>query len=144
MSSARDEIRAVVEERVAAVAAKDPRPLANRQHDDVVTFDVLPPLNSRGKGAVQPRTQAWFDGFSSPIGYEVQQLEIAADGDVAFCSFVYHVTGTLTSGDEVSMWVRATLGLQRIAGEWLIVHDHESVPWDPESGKGLIGLEPQR
>jgi len=40
------------------------------------------------------------------------------------------------------MWVRATLGLRRIEGDWRIVHDHESVPWDPETGKGLTGLEP--
>jgi ketosteroid isomerase-like protein len=38
--------------------------------------------------------------------------------------------------------VRATLGLRRIEGDWRIVHDHESVPWDPETGKGSTGLEP--
>jgi ketosteroid isomerase-like protein len=74
--------------------------------------------------------------------YNVDQREIHASEDVAFCSFVYHVSGTLASGDAVSMWVRATLGLRRIDGDWRIVHDHESVPWDPQTGRGLIDLSP--
>lgn len=142
MTTPEQDIRAVIDERVAAVHAKDPGPLANREADDVVTFDVLPPLNSRGKEAVAGKTQAWFDGYASDIGYDVEQLEIHASDDVAVCSFVYHVSGTLTSGDAVNMWVRATLGLHRIDGDWRIVHDHESVPWDPESGRGLIDLSP--
>ena len=40
------------------------------------------------------------------------------------------------------MWVRATLGCRRIDGDWVIVHDHESVPFDPESGRALIDLAP--
>jgi ketosteroid isomerase-like protein len=41
------EIRAVIDERVAAVQAKDAGPLAAREADDVVTFDVLPPRGTR-------------------------------------------------------------------------------------------------
>lgn len=142
-SGAEEEIREIIRERVAAVRAKDTGPPAERQASDAVTFDVLPPLMSRGSDAVAEATQAWFDSYSSDIGYEVQDLEIHVDGRVGFCSFVYHVTGTLVAGDEVDMWVRATLGCRRDDdGRWLIVHDHESVPFDPESGKALISLAP--
>jgi uncharacterized protein (TIGR02246 family) len=141
-NDAEQEIRALIEERVAAVAAKDPEPLAARQHDDIVVFDVLPPLRSSGRSAVLDKTEAWFDSYSGAIGYEVHELEVSADGDVGFCSFVYHVSGTLESGDEVDMWVRATLGCRRIDGAWRIVHDHESVPFDPGTGRALIDLEP--
>jgi ketosteroid isomerase-like protein len=72
----------------------------------------------------------------------IDELEIHAGDNVAFCSFLYHVGGTLSSGDAVSMWVRATLGLRRIDGDWRIVHDHESVPWDPQTGQGVIDLSP--
>jgi ketosteroid isomerase-like protein len=40
------------------------------------------------------------------------------------------------------MWVRATLGCHRIGGRWVIVHDHESAPFDPETGEAIIGLAP--
>jgi uncharacterized protein (TIGR02246 family) len=136
------ELRAVVDERVAAVAAKDPAPLAARQHPDIVTFNVLPPLHARGSEAVEEATRGWFDGYSSDIGYEVHDLHVTVDGDVGFCSFLYHVTGTLKTGDGVDMWVRATLGCRRFDGRWLIVHDHESVPFDAASGQALTALTP--
>jgi uncharacterized protein (TIGR02246 family) len=136
------ELRDLVAERVAAVAAKDPVPLAARQHPDVITFNVLPPLHTRGSSAVEETTRAWFGGYASEIGYEVRDLTVTVDGDVGFCSYLYHVTGTLESGADVDMWVRATLGCRRADGRWLIVHDHESVPFDPATGRALIDLAP--
>jgi hypothetical protein len=98
-------LRAIVDERVAAVAAKDPKPMTAR-------------------------------------GYEVSDLNVTVDGDMGFCSFLYHVTGTLKAGGDVDMWVRATLGRRRIGGQWLIVHDHESVPFDAATGQALTALQP--
>jgi uncharacterized protein (TIGR02246 family) len=140
--SAEQELRQLVEERVAAVGAKDPAPLANRQHPELIAFNVVPPLQLRGKAAVAEQTQAWFDAYASDIGYEVRELHLTAEGDVGFCSFLYHVSGTLAAGGEVDMWVRATLCCRRIDGRWLIVHDHESVPFDPTSGEALTSLAP--
>jgi len=132
-----EELRQFVLERVAAVRAKNPEPLAARQAPDVITFDVLPPLYSRGSGSIAERTQAWYDSYASDIGYEVHDLHVSTDGDVGFCFFLYHVSGTLIAGDEVDMWMRATLCCCRsIDGRWLIKHDHESVPYDPTSGQG--------
>ncbi|GAA4969514.1 YybH family protein [Actinoplanes utahensis] len=136
------ELRELVAERVAAVSAKDPAPLAARQHPDIITFNVLPPLHGRGNEAVEEATRAWFDAYASVIGYEVRDLHVTVDGDVGFCSFLYHVSGTLKIGGEVDMWVRATLGCRRVDGRWLIVHDHESVPFDAATGKALIDLQP--
>jgi ketosteroid isomerase-like protein len=57
----------------------------------------------------------------------VHDLHVSTDGDVGFCFFLYHVSGTLIAGGEVDMC---------IDGRWLIKHDHESVPYDPTSGQG--------
>ncbi len=120
-----------------------PAPLAARQADDLVMFDLLPPLQSHGSDAVIEKTQAWFDGYASDIDYEVRDLTVTAEGDVGFCSFVYHIGGTLAAGGHwVDMWMRATLCCRRIDGTWRIVHDHESVPFDPETGKALMSLSP--
>jgi uncharacterized protein (TIGR02246 family) len=139
---AEQELRDLVEERVAAVHTKDPKPLANRQDPDVITYNVLPPLHSRGRAAVEQQTQAWFDGYAGDIGYEVHDLQVTADGNLGVCAFLYHVSGTLDGGTEISMWVRATLCCRRTEGRWLIIHDHESVPFDPSSGQALIDLAP--
>ena len=135
-------LRELVAERVAAVANKDAATLAARQHPDVITYNVLPPLHARGSEAVEAATAAWFASYDGPIGYDVSDLNVTAEGDVGFCSFLYHVTGTLKSGDVVDMWVRATLGCVRTGGRWLITHDHESVPFDPATGQALVSLTP--
>jgi uncharacterized protein (TIGR02246 family) len=141
-NSAEQELRELVEERVAAVRAKDPAPLADRQHPDLIAFNVVPPLHSRGSAGVADQTEAWFDAYASDIGYEVRELHVTSDGDLGFCSFLYHVSGMLAAGGEVDMWVRATLCCRRTDGRWLITHDHESVPFDPASGQALISLAP--
>ena len=142
MTSATDELQALVEERVRAVRAKDMETLAARPAEDVVTFDVLPPLNSRGSRATATHLREWFDGYRGRIGYTVRDLQVHAQDDLGFCSFLYHVSGTLTTGDPVDMWVRATLCCRRVDGRWRIVHDHESVPFDPATGRALTALEP--
>ncbi|MFF5174740.1 YybH family protein [Micromonospora sp. NPDC000089] len=140
--SAKQELRELIEERVAAVARRDAAALAARQADDVLAFNVLPPLQLRGADQVAPQTEAWFDSYASGPGYEIRDLHVDADGDLGYCAFLYHVTGRLRSGDEVSMWVRATLVCRKRDGRWLIVHDHESIPWDPQTGQGLAALDP--
>lgn len=142
MPSDEEQLLALIEERVAAVRAKDPAPLAARQAEDVLSYGVLPPLLSRGADDAARTTRDWFDLYASDIGYEVREVEVRAAGDLGLCSFVYHVSGTLVAGASVSMWVRATLGCVKRDGRWLIVHDHESVPFDPESGQALTDLAP--
>jgi len=110
---------------------------------DIATFDVLPPLRNRGAEGIRERTQRWFDGYPEAPGYEIHDLHVVVgSGDAAFAYYVYHVSGTLATGDEVDMWVRATLGLRKQDGDWRIVHEHDSVPFDPESGQALIDLRP--
>jgi ketosteroid isomerase-like protein len=98
---AEEELRQIVADRVAAICSKDSAALAESQAEDVITFDVLPPLRTRGRAEEAAKIRAWFDGYAGDIGFEVQDLHVAADGDVGFCSFVYHVRGTLTTGGQV-------------------------------------------
>lgn len=141
--TAEQELRDLVEDRVRAVRAKDRDALAAHPAEDVVTFDVLPPLNSRGNGAVLEHLDQWLDSYAGPIDYAVRDLQVTATGDLGFCSFLYHVGGTLKAGGQVDMWVRATLCFRRLDGRWRIVHDHESVPFDPATGLALLDAEPQ-
>ncbi|MEU1846224.1 YybH family protein [Micromonospora sediminicola] len=139
---AKQELRELIEERVAAVARRDAEALAAHQAADVLAFNVLPPLRLRGADQVAPQTAAWFDAYADGPGYDIRDLQVDADGGLGYCAFLYHVTGTLRSGADVSMWVRATLVCRRRDGRWVVVHDHESIPWDPETGQGLAGLDP--
>ena len=133
-------IRQLLAERVRAIHAKDVDAVAAHYDPDVVMYNLAAPLQIRG---LDPQLiRDWFDGYDGPIGYETAHERFFVDGDVAFCHYLYHVTGKLKKGGDVSMWVRATLGLRRRDGAWKIVHGHDSDPFNMETFQALLNLEP--
>lgn len=80
--------------------------------------------------------------YQGPIGYEIRDLNITTSDTVAFCHYLYRVSGMTTDGGKVDMWVRATVCYRKIDGEWRVTHEHGSVPFDPESGKASLDLKP--
>ena len=135
-------IRAIIYERVEGIGNKDGRALVVNHAPEAVIFDVLDPLHYRGAETVRERAEKWLAGYATPIGYEVRDLDIVAGGDVAFCRYLYRVSGTTNEGGEVDMWVRATVCFQKNEGEWQIVHAHQSVPFDGATGKASLDLQP--
>jgi ketosteroid isomerase-like protein len=51
-------------------------------------------------------------------------------GDVAYGHCIQHATMTDKSGRKVAMTVRITGGYRKINGQWLIAHEHVSIPVD--------------
>jgi len=109
---------------------------------NMVSFDLNPPLQYSG---IENKRRAWqkfFDTYPGPVTYKVSDLNVTADGDLAFAHSLNHVKGTLANGHISDIWVRWTACFQRINGVWLVVHDHVSVPADLEHGKALLNLTP--
>jgi ketosteroid isomerase-like protein len=109
---------------------------------DIVSFDVVDPLRYTGVHIVRERAEKWFAFCETAIGCEVRDLNIATGSDVAFCHYIYRVTGIRTDGVKVDMWVRTTVCLRKTGDTWLIVHEHQSVPFNPEGGKASLDLKP--
>jgi uncharacterized protein (TIGR02246 family) len=136
------QIRALIDDRVKAVRAKDVDVLVSNYAPGVLSFDVVNPLQSTGSDAIRKRLEQWFSSFDGPIGFEIRGLSIAAGDDVAFCHGLSGVTGTRTDGGKINMWYRTTICYRRIDGKWMITHEHDSVPFDVESGKASLDLKP--
>src|SRR5262249_50734155 len=125
-----------------ALTAKDIDRAMSFYAPDIVSFDINPPL--RYAGADRKR-QAWLAAFalySGGFSYEISQLDVTAQDELAFVHSLNHVPGTLASGATTDRWVRWTARLRRSDGAWLIVHDHVSVPADLEYGRGAVNLTP--
>jgi len=137
------EIRGLIENRVRAIRDKDINALMSNHAPDVLTFDALNPLQYVGADKVRKRAEEWFSWYQGPIGYEIRDLSITADDKVAFCHYLYRVSGAMTNGREVDMWVRSTVCYRKVDGKWLVAHEHTSVPFDAESGKASLDLKPQ-
>lgn len=143
-SRAADEarIRELIEERARAVRARDVDALMSNHAPDVVVFDALDPLRYVGSEAVRERAGQWLSWYRGPVGYEVRDLSVTAGDEAAFCHYLYRVSGTMTNGSEVDMWVRSTVCFRKVEGEWMVTHEHASVPFDTETGKASVNLKP--
>lgn len=141
-AAAEAEIRRQIDKVVAEIGAKDADSLARLYAEDVVSFDVEPPLQHVG---VDAKMKNWAKVFTifKEVSYEVRDLKVTVGGDVAFGHLFGRLSGTLQDGTATDgMWVRGTFCFQRIDGDWLIVHDQASVPFDIMTGKGVTDLEP--
>jgi ketosteroid isomerase-like protein len=87
--------------------------------------------------------KAWLGGWDGPVGIEVRDLHIVADGGVAWCHSLNRLHGTLADGRAVDMWMRSTLGLSQATGAWTIAHGHSSVPFHMDgSFRAATDLQP--
>jgi uncharacterized protein (TIGR02246 family) len=137
------QIRALIDAWAKAVRAKDVDAVLAHFAADVVTFDLAPPLQCAGADALRRSLAAWFPTFRGPVGYEVRDPSITADGDVAFCRSLNRISGTRTDGEQTDVWVRATVGLRRIDRRWQVTHEHSSVPFYMDgSYRAAVDLKP--
>ena len=136
------EIRGLIDDWVKALRARDIDALVSNYAPDVVSFDVVNPLQRKGVDAVRKRAEEWISSWQGPINSEIRELSITADEDVAFSHHLSRFSGTKKGGGEIDMWIRATLCFGKVDGKWMVTHEHVSVPFDPQSGQVFLDLEP--
>jgi ketosteroid isomerase-like protein len=107
-----------------------------------VAYDIVPPLQRVGRDMYRKNYEEFFAQYEGPIDFELRDLRIVAGNDVAFLHAVERLGGILKNGQKSEVWIRATSGLRKINGKWLIVHDHISAPADFETGKAVLDLKP--
>src|SRR5688572_25337165 len=131
-ASAAAEVRKELEEVAQALRDKDIEALMVHYAADTVVFDLRPPPRIESADAYRRNFEAWFASVDGPIEYDVHELAITAQDDVAFCHSLCHVTSTRTGGGTADYWVRVSSGLRKQNGRWLITHEHISMPVDLE------------
>jgi ketosteroid isomerase-like protein len=135
-------IRALIEERVAALRDQDGARAVAALAPDLVAFELAPPLVAE-HATDAAAAQAWLDGFEGPVETDLRDLEVHVSGDVAYSHSLNRLTATRKDGRKVDFWMRSTLGFARRAGEWNIVHGHTSVPFRMDgSFTAALDLEP--
>jgi ketosteroid isomerase-like protein len=125
-----------------AFEARDTDALMELYAPDVVAYDTVPPLEYVGRDAYAKDLAAFFAEFKGPLGLECRDLHVQVSGDLAFIECLEHLTGTMSNGQPLDLWVRTTSGLRKVNGQWLDFHDHVSLPVDMASGKAVVDLKP--
>ena len=121
-------VRNVVESWAAAVRRRDYEGILKNHSADIVMFDVPPPFQSKGIEAYKKTWDLFFSCTSDPVIFDITAMTIFADGSVAFVIANMHCTEPGLQGERVELEFRLTIGLQKIDGQWTIVHEHHSVP----------------
>jgi ketosteroid isomerase-like protein len=137
-------IRALESRFVAAVNAKDVHAIMKVYVPDesLVVFDVIPPREFVGAVAYTKDWTDFLSMFKGALKFEIRDLSINADRLMGFSHSIQRVTGTDTKGNPVDLTVRVTDVYRKIKGNWLIVHEHVSVPVDLDTGKPDLSSKP--
>ena len=109
---------------------------------DLLSFDAIAQLRFKGADAYRKHWQACMEMCSGPMIFEIHDLSITAGDGVAFGHYLLRCGQIGEDGKEQAGWMRGTVCLRKGSGRWAIVHEHLSAPFDPASGKTLLGLEP--
>jgi PhnB protein len=128
ISKAEAEILDLVERMLQANHDKNAEAFAAPFAHDAAVFNLAPPLVHRGIDLEEK--QAWYESWATPVDLESRDLKVIVSDDLAFCHGYLRITGTKKGADKpVNFWMRETLCLERIGGEWKIDHEHTSVPF---------------
>lgn len=129
-SAAADEaiIRKLIEDWASAVRAKDFEDILAHHSDDMLMFDVPPPMESRGINAYRETWNLFYSAQPEPVAFDIQQMEIDAGSDVAFVTALMQCADQCANGEHLKLDFRLTVGLRKTNGRWVVLHEHHSIP----------------
>ena len=121
-------IRDRVETLAQAIRDKDIDALMTHYAPDVVAYDVMPPSSVQGATDYRKNFERWFASMQGPIDYEMNELRVSMSESHAFCHSLGHIRGKRSNGQSADYWVRVTTCFQKTNGQWLVGHEHVSMP----------------
>src|SRR5690348_11012100 len=109
-ADAREDIRALEDRFAAAVKAKDVDAIMKVYVPDqtLFVFDVVPPRQYVGAAAYRKDWQQFFALFNGPVTFEMTDLDIAADHNMAYSHSIQRVAGTDKQGKPIDLNARVT------------------------------------
>ncbi len=128
--TAESQIKVLIEAWADAVRRHDFSGVLAHHEQDIVTFDVPPPLQSKGIGEYKKTWDLFFRYHKPSQAFDIEELAITAGEDVAFAVAIIRCgSGSSSSPPEAGGFpFRLTIGLRKIDGDWCITHEHHSVP----------------
>lgn len=123
-------VRTLISDWTRSVAAGDRPGILAHHADDVLMYDF--PNTVRGIDAYDKTWQFFDDSRRGQVTFEPHDIEVTAGDNVAFASCEIHCDGTTAGPIDF----RLTTCLERRGNEWVVVHEHHSMPTTDDT---LIG-----
>jgi uncharacterized protein (TIGR02246 family) len=137
------EIRKMMAGWSSAVRRKDAAAATADYSEDLLLFDLPPPLAYPGLKAYRDGLESWFSSFVGPVGTEMHEINVTAGRSAAFATCLNHITGKRTNGEDTDVWVRVTVCFRKHDDRWRVAHEHVSVPFYMDgSYRAAVDLKP--
>lgn len=127
-SDAEAAIRRLVEDWAKAVRGRHLPAILRHHSSDILMFDVPPPFLSSGIEAYRKTWESFFSWAHDPATFDVLEMHVTAGRDVAFVAAIMRCAGQEPDGKNVELDFRLTIGLRNVDGQWMVTHEHHSVP----------------
>jgi ketosteroid isomerase-like protein len=114
-----------------ALEAKDPDGLVAAYLPETVLYDAIPPYKTVGKDAIKTVWSHCLPYFPASFKSEHRDVVFHVSGDVAFAHGVHHFVTVPADDPCGKSWMRVSVGYKRIHGEWKVLHEHVSLPFNP-------------
>lgn len=135
------EIRQLVANQQHAICSKNVDQIMSRYAPEIVIFDVKPPFQTKGRAAVRQLWEDCLPYFPDAFEMETRDLTIMVNADLATAHWLFRFKGE-QDHPAMQMWMRATAVCQKRQGNWQILHEHISVPFDPGNAQAVFTLNP--
>lgn len=123
------EIRNLIEGWARAVRAKEIEGVLAHHAEDMVMFDVPPPVIVKGIDAYRATWPEFFKWQREGEGsFDIVSLDITAGDQVAFATAVLRCGSKEELRKDDTPRLRLTIGLRKDNGRWQIAHEHHSFP----------------
>jgi ketosteroid isomerase-like protein len=121
-----EQVKQVVKDWADAISKGDRGAILAHHAENVLMYDF--PNQVRGLKEYDKTWDFFFENKRGAITFSPSNLEATAGEHVAFVTCNMHCDGT-TAGP---LDFRLTVGLEKRAGEWVITHEHHSLPTTDE------------
>jgi uncharacterized protein (TIGR02246 family) len=122
-------IRNLIEAWASAVRASDINGVIAHHTDDVLMFDVPPPVAVRGIAAYRETWPPFFEALAEgEAAFDLVELHVTAGDRVAFATALLRCGSTEELAEDDTPRLRLTIGLRKADGTWKIAHEHHSFP----------------
>jgi uncharacterized protein (TIGR02246 family) len=122
------EIHELIERWLRAIRTENLDGILADHSSEILMFDLPGPVQLKGIDAYRKSWLPFFDWIRNGGAFDLSEVTVTAGDDVAFATALIHCRGTDANGRKVVTKGRLTIGLRKIDGQWIVMHEHHSEP----------------
>ncbi|HKT89431.1 MAG TPA: nuclear transport factor 2 family protein [Candidatus Sulfotelmatobacter sp.] len=123
-------IRELIANLYRAICRKDVDGILRHYSPDAVIFNVKPPYQMANDDRWRRVWETSLAHFPAAFGAETRDMVVTLSGSLAVAHYLMRFTRLGSQN-----WLRETVVFRKEQGSWKIIHEHSSIPFDPETSK---------